>query len=83
MAQIVLDLPDELVARLRAEAEAKHTTAEALLARHVAAKPPETPEAPIRTAASFWGVGVGRPGTHESVEAIDASIRELRDEWDD
>lgn len=82
MARIVLDLPDELVASLRAEAEKAHTTAEALLARHVAANPPKTVKAARLSAASFWGVGAGRPGSHGSVEAVDAYIRELRDEWE-
>ena len=83
MAQIVLELPDELIARLRAEAEAAHTTAEALLARHVAANPPGTTDPERRSAVSLWGVGAGRPGAHGSVAAVDAAIRESRDEWDD
>lgn len=83
MAQIVLDLPDELVARLRADAERAHTTVEQALSRHVVANPPQETEVPPLSAASFWGVGAGRPGSHGSVEAVNAYIRELRDEWDD
>lgn len=83
MAQVLLDLPDELVARLRAEAETQHTTVEQILAQHIAANPPTQTEAPRLSAASFWGVGAGRAGAHGSVEAVDAYIRELRNEWDD
>ena len=83
MAQIVLDLPDELIARLRVEAEAAHTTAEALLARHVAANPPEaTFVPPPGYYASLWGAGGHGLGTYGSAEAVDNAIREMRDEWD-
>lgn len=81
MAEIVLNLPDELVERLRAEAERRHTTPESLLAEHVAAYPLQT-EVPRQSVASFWGIGAGRPGSHGSVEAVDSYIRELRDEWE-
>ena len=83
MAHLTIELPDELVAGLRAQAEAAHTTVEALLARHFAAHPPETVDPERRSAASFWGIGAGRPGAHGSVAAVDAYIRESRDEWDD
>lgn len=84
MARIVLDLPDELLARLRTEAEAKHTTAEALLARHLAENPPRSAFVPPSGYyAAIWGAGAGCPGAHGSVEAVDRYIRELRDEWDD
>ena len=84
MAHLTIELPDELVAGLRAQAEAAHTTAEALLARHVAANPPErTFVPPPGYYASLWGAGGRGPGAHGSAAAVDAYIRELRDEWDD
>ena len=84
MARLTLELPDELVASLRADAEKTHTTAEALLARHVAAYPPKAVFVPPPGYyASLWGAAAGGPGAHGSAEAANRYIRELRDEWDD
>lgn len=83
MARLVLELPDELVERLRAEAARRHTTAESLLARHVAANPPQpTFVPPPGYYASLWGATAEGPSAHGSVEAVDQYVRELRDEWD-
>ena len=38
-------------------------------------------ERPHRSYASFFGIAKGRPGSHNSPEAVDAYIEDLRSEW--
>ena len=83
MAQLVLDLPDELVARLRFEAEKRQTTIEGFTTQHLANSYPHPAPAQKIKVADLWGAAAGGPGAHGSAEAVDRYIRELRDEWDD
>ncbi len=83
MAQLIIELPDELVRHFRAEAERLHVTAEELIATQLKqGQPSKELVPPPGYYASLWGAAAGGPGAHGSVEAVDRYVRELRKDWD-
>jgi len=83
VAQVLIELPDELVQRFRAEAERLHVTTEELIATHIQqGESAKELIPPPGYYASLWGAAAGGAGAHGSVEAVDHYVRELRKDWD-
>ncbi len=83
MARLVLELPDEVLERLRTEAEQHQTTVEAFVTSQLTSASPRilNPDGTLSASALYDAGGTG-PGTHGSAKAVDQYLRELRAEWE-
>ena len=82
MAQLVIELTDEQMERLRADAERQNTSVLNLARERLVPRPRAYNPDGTLSAAALYGAGGRGPGTHGSVEAVDAYLRELREEWE-